>query len=89
MRIWEVPSQEDPSKTYGGTFDGERFTCTCPDFTFRAKKQGRECKHIYAIRVAEGLLTVTKSSKATIQETIEGAEKVETTEDTRFVTYLT
>ncbi|MEM2233755.1 MAG: helicase-related protein [Nitrososphaerota archaeon] len=87
MRVWEVPSQEDPSKTYRVTFDGERFTCTCPDFTFRARKQGRECKHIYAVRVAEGLLTVTKSSKAEVQEAVELAGKDEAKESTYFVNH--
>ncbi|MEM0444063.1 MAG: helicase-related protein [Candidatus Caldarchaeum sp.] len=49
---WTVPSQSNPSVKYTVVFDGEKFTCTCPDYVYRKK----ECKHIYAVKVSEGLL---------------------------------
>ncbi|MEM2000510.1 MAG: helicase-related protein [Candidatus Caldarchaeum sp.] len=49
---WTVPSQSNPAIKYTVVFDGEKFTCTCPDYTFRRK----DCKHIYAVKLSEGLL---------------------------------
>ncbi|MEM4306565.1 MAG: helicase-related protein [Candidatus Caldarchaeum sp.] len=49
---WTVPSQSNPSVKYTVVFDGERFSCNCPDFTYRR----RECKHVYAVKLSEGLL---------------------------------
>ncbi|MEM2581790.1 MAG: helicase-related protein [Candidatus Caldarchaeum sp.] len=49
---WKVPSQSNPSVKYTVVFDGERFSCSCPDFTYRH----RECKHVYAVKLSEGLL---------------------------------
>ncbi|MEM2747323.1 MAG: SWIM zinc finger family protein [Candidatus Caldarchaeum sp.] len=49
---WTVPSQSNPSVKYTVVFDGERFSCSCPDFMYR----GRECKHVYAVKLSEGLL---------------------------------
>ncbi|MEM4283857.1 MAG: helicase-related protein [Candidatus Caldarchaeum sp.] len=65
---WDIPSQEDPTKIYRVTFDGEKFSCTCPDYVFRAKKLVRDCKHIYAVKVAEGLLTTPPPPKKTEAE---------------------
>ncbi|MEM4315669.1 MAG: helicase-related protein [Nitrososphaerota archaeon] len=50
---WTVPSQREPSVRYTVTFTGAGFTCTCPDYMFRRK----ECKHIYAVKLSEGLIT--------------------------------
>ncbi|GBC71235.1 ATP-dependent RNA helicase RhlB [Candidatus Calditenuaceae archaeon HR02] len=85
MRVWDVPSQEDPSKTYRVTFDGEKFTCTCPDYVYRAKKQGRDCKHIYAVKVAEGLLASPTPNQTVVQERT--TEEVERVEMRQFVTH--
>ncbi|MEM0384831.1 MAG: DEAD/DEAH box helicase, partial [Candidatus Caldarchaeum sp.] len=49
---WTVPSQSNPSVKYTVVFDGEGFSCNCPDFTYRR----RECKHVYAVKLSEGLL---------------------------------
>ncbi|MEM4384412.1 MAG: DEAD/DEAH box helicase, partial [Candidatus Caldarchaeum sp.] len=78
---WDIPSQEDPTKTYRVTFDGEKFSCTCPDYTFRAKKMGKDCKHIYAVKVAEGLIAATSTQKQKEMEKKEDKKAVEQTLD--------
>ncbi|MEM0481556.1 MAG: helicase-related protein [Nitrososphaerota archaeon] len=58
---WTVPSQSDPSVKYTVTFSESGFTCTCPDFTYRR----RECKHIYAVKISEGLIAPSPQQTAT------------------------
>lgn len=65
---WDVPSQEDPWKTYRVTFDGEGFSCSCPDYLYRARRGGRDCKHIYAVKIAEGLLPTAPQKPKTKEE---------------------
>jgi len=67
---WDVPSQEDPSKTYRVTFDGEGFSCSCPDYLYRARREGRDCKHIYAVKIAEGLLPTAPQKPKTKEEKV-------------------
>lgn len=78
---WDIPSQEDPTKTYRVTFDGEKFSCTCPDYTFRARKMGKDCKHIYAVKVAEGLIAATPTQMQKEMEKKEDKKAVEQTLD--------
>jgi hypothetical protein len=53
-RSWTVQQAEadDPEGEHAHTVgtDGERWRCTCADWTFRADRHERPCKHIRACR---------------------------------------
>src|ERR1700679_2058200 len=47
--LYLVPSVTSPRKTkYQVNLDGDKFSCTCPDFETR----GCKCKHVYAVEYA-------------------------------------
>src|SRR5208337_2540183 len=46
---FRVYSTDNPSERYFVKFDGERLTCTCPDFEFHQADRAWRCKHILAI----------------------------------------
>src|SRR5271157_5823167 len=46
---FRVYSTDNPSERYFVKFDGERLTCTCPDFEFHKADRAWRCKHILAI----------------------------------------
>jgi len=46
---FRVYSTDNPSERYFVKFDGERLTCTCPDFEFHQADGAWRCKHILAI----------------------------------------
>jgi transposase len=65
-----VPSVTSPRKTkYRVSLDGDKFSCTCPDFETR----GCRCKHVYAVEYTlkrEQSVTVESDGSATITETV-------------------
>jgi hypothetical protein len=46
---FRVYSTDNPSQQYSVAWDGERLTCTCPDFEFHQADPGWRCKHIMAV----------------------------------------
>ena len=46
---FRVYSTDRPSERYFVKFDGERLTCTCPDFEIHQADRAWRCKHILAI----------------------------------------
>jgi hypothetical protein len=46
---FRVYSLHNPSKIYLVTNDGQRWTCTCPDFEFHQADSTWRCKHILAV----------------------------------------
>jgi len=60
---YEVESSKK-SKFY--TVDLKKKTCTCPQFIYRMRRQGGECKHIIAVKEF-----VTKSSSDDFDEIID------------------
>ena len=46
---FRVYSTDNPSQQYSVTWNGERLTCTCPDFEFHQADPGWRCKHIMAV----------------------------------------
>ena len=46
---FRVYSTDNPAERYFVKFDGERLTCTCPDFEFHQADHAWRCKHILAI----------------------------------------
>jgi hypothetical protein len=46
---FRVYSTDNPSERYFVTFNGERLTCTCPDFEIHKADRAWRCKHILAI----------------------------------------
>lgn len=46
---FRVYSTDNPSERYFIKFDGERLTCTCPDFEIHQADTAWRCKHILAI----------------------------------------
>jgi hypothetical protein len=65
-----VPSVTSPRKTkYRVSLDGDKFSCTCPDYETR----GCRCKHVYAVEYTlkrEQSVTVESDGSATITETV-------------------
>ncbi|MGH7331868.1 MAG: SWIM zinc finger family protein [Candidatus Rokuibacteriota bacterium] len=67
-----VPSQSGQGK-YAVVVDGDKATCTCPDYELRAEP----CKHVYAVRIviqrefdfANGTVTETVSITKTVKRT--------------------
>ena len=67
-----VPSQSGAGK-YAVIVDGDKATCTCPDYELRAEP----CKHVYAVRIviqrefdfANGTVTETVSITKTVKRT--------------------
>jgi len=52
MKSWIVPSQTDPRRNYVVMLnDDGSWSCDCPDHRYR----GRECKHIYAVKLMLGM----------------------------------
>jgi hypothetical protein len=46
---FRVYSTDNPAERYFVKFDGERLTCTCPDFEFHKADRAWRCKHILAV----------------------------------------
>ena len=46
---YRVYSTDNPSQQYAVRFNGERLTCTCPDFVFHQADPEWQCKHIMAV----------------------------------------
>jgi hypothetical protein len=46
---FRVYSTDNPPQQYSVAWDGERLTCTCPDFEFHQADPGWRCKHIMAV----------------------------------------
>jgi len=46
---FRVHSTANPSQLYFVRWNGDRLTCTCPDFEFHAADAGWRCKHILAV----------------------------------------
>ncbi len=46
---FRVYSTDNPSQQYSVTWNGERLTCTCPDFEFHQTDPDWRCKHILAV----------------------------------------
>ena len=46
---FRVYSTDNPSQQYSVIWNGERLTCTCPDFEFHQADPGWRCKHIMAV----------------------------------------
>jgi transposase len=44
---WLVPSQQNISRKYTVCADGDKCSCTCPDF----EERGQPCKHVFAVRI--------------------------------------
>jgi uncharacterized protein (DUF2461 family) len=67
-----VPSQSGQGK-YAVIVDGDKATCTCPDYELRAEP----CKHVFAVRIviqrefdfANGTVTETVSITKTVRRT--------------------
>lgn len=51
--IAEVPSSSDPTTKYHiYVGEGGRFECDCPDYQYRRKALGQDCKHIKMVKEA-------------------------------------
>jgi hypothetical protein len=50
---FRVYSTENPAQQYRVAWNGERLTCTCPDFEFHKSDSRWRCKHILALEPAE------------------------------------
>ena len=50
--LYTVHSSSNPDKTY--TVDMNKLFCSCPAYMFRMRAQGKECKHIEAVRKIAG-----------------------------------
>ena len=46
---FRVYSTDNPSQQYSVTWNGERLTCTCPDFEFHQTDPDWRCKHIMVV----------------------------------------
>src|ERR1017187_3884478 len=46
---FRVYSIDNPKQGYFVGYDGERLTCTCPDFEFHKSDPDWRCKHILAV----------------------------------------
>jgi transposase len=68
--FYMVPSVTSPlRKKYRVSIDGQKFSCTCPDFDTR----GCRCKHVYAVEYAmkrEQSVTVEPDGSTTVRETV-------------------
>src|SRR5712691_4802456 len=90
-----VPSQSGQGK-YAVVVDGDKATCTCPDYELRAEA----CKHVYAVRIviqrefdfANGTVTetvsVTKTVKRTYTQDWPAYNAAQTSEKDRFQVLL-
>ena len=61
---WRVPSQTGTG-TYVVTVDGEKETCTCPDYEHR----GSKCKHIHAVEYTKEYV-ITDDGDLQVTETV-------------------
>lgn len=61
---WRVPSQSG-NGTYVVTVDGEKETCTCPDYKNRKAK----CKHIHAVEYTKEY-KITEDGDLQVTETV-------------------
>jgi transposase len=68
--FYMVPSVTSPlRKKYRVSLDGQKFSCTCPDFDTR----GCRCKHVYAVEYAmkrEQSVTVEPDGSTTVREMV-------------------
>lgn len=61
MKSWIVPSQSDPKRNYVVILnDDGSWSCECPDHKYR----GRECKHIYAVKLMLEMVRAEGSESA-------------------------
>src|SRR5208283_1905433 len=50
---FRVHSTDNPAQQYFVNFDGERLTCTCPDFDFHKADHTWRCKHMLAVEPSD------------------------------------
>ncbi len=70
LETFLVPSQTSEGDYYT-VKSGEKWTCECPDFTYR----DLDCKHIWAVKVSQALKTKLQTDLASVEPRLVGVCK--------------